>query len=308
MAPAAFWLLFHAAVGGLIGLDLWLGLRRGERMAPREAAGWVALWIASGVGVGYAVSRLSGPGGALLYFSAYAVEYLLSVDNLFVFAAIFQAFRTPPEARPLALYAGIAGAIAMRASFIYGGLLLLEAFSWALFLLGALLVYSGASLWRGREERGDEGRVTGALRRLLPLAPDYSGRRLWVRRGGRLELTPLFLVIATLEATDFVFALDSVPAVLVLTEDFLIAYTSNVMAVVGLRSLYSLVELALLGLPGFDRVLAFVLILLGAATFAEGLGLPLSPYALAALTLASLFAGLLLALLRRRGRSLERYS
>jgi len=276
-------------------------------MGAREGLAWLALWLLAGALVGSVVASLSGPGGALLYFSSYAVEYMLSVDNLLVFAAIFQALGTPRELRPLALYAGIMGAVLMRASFIYGGLLLLEAFWWALPALGLLLTYTGWALWRGEGGRDRAGGILGWLRARLPLAQGSTGSRLLVRQEGRIRATPLLLAILALEATDFIFALDSVPAVLVLTEDLLIAYTSNVMAVVGLRSIYSLVELALLRLPDLNRLLGLVLIFLGLSTIAEGLGLPISVYLLAAATLAALLLGLALALLRsRRGRSLAR--
>ncbi len=168
------------------------------------------------------------------------VEKALSVDNLFVFLLIFTYFKTPREYQHRALYVGILGALIFRGLFIASGLALIDLFSWVVYIFGAFLIFSGARIAfeRGIEVSPERNILLRLARRYLPLTPDYEGRRLFVRRKNLLYATPLFIVILVIETTDIIFAVDSVPAVLAITRDPFIAYSSNIFAILGLRALY----------------------------------------------------------------------
>jgi len=184
---------------------------------------------------------MRGPEPALAFLTAYLIEKSLSVDNIFVFAVIFSYFGVSAAYQHRVLFWGILGAIITRATFILAGVQLLEKFHFSIYVFGLLLLYTGIRLLqRGDEEHVHPERnpVVRFVRRWLPVTDDYSGAAFVIRRGNRWMVTPLFLVLVTVETTDIMFAVDSIPAVLAITSDLFIAYTSNIFAILGLRALY----------------------------------------------------------------------
>jgi tellurite resistance protein TerC len=178
---------------------------------------------------------------SLEFITGYLVEEALSVDNLFVFILLFKYFKVPPEQERTVLFWGILGALVMRGAFILLGVSLVKRFEWILYLLGAFLIYSGIQLMReGEEEQVDPSRnfALRLARKFLPISQDFEGSRFMVRQEGRLSMTPLFIVLLVVETTDILFATDSIPAILAISRDPFIVYTSNVFAILGLRSLF----------------------------------------------------------------------
>lgn len=273
--PFWFWIVYHLAIAIFIGIDLWEGVRRKHSMTYKEAGKWVATWITIGVAFGLLVLFIANPEAAGLYYAAYVVEYSLSMDNIFVFAIIFSYFAVPMMAQPVVLYVGILSAIVMRALFIYGGLWLIEQYHWMIFVFGAVLIVSGLRLLKGTEEHVDPGKnpVVRAAKRFLPLADYYDGVKFFVRSkgGGKLLFTPLILTLLAIETTDLIFAFDSVPAVIAITMNFFIAYTSNISAILGLRSLYFLIAITMFKFKYVGKGLAAILVFLGIKLFLSGL-------------------------------------
>jgi tellurite resistance protein TerC len=284
-----FWVLvgFHVFLGLMLALDLGVFQRRAHVVGMREAAIWTAIWVALALVFALGIARYwprwnpeeadLGPVRAVEFLTAYLVEQSLSVDNLFVFLVIFRYFGVPEVLRHRVLFWGIIGAVLMRAAFIVAGAALLEAFHWMMYVFGAFLLYTAYKLARSVEEKIDPGRnpVLRLARRVLPVVDDYESPRFWVRRGGRWFATPLPLVLLVVESTDVVFAVDSIPAVFGVSRDAFIVYTSNIFAVVGLRSLYFLLA-NLLGMFRYLNVgLAFVLGFVGLKMIVEE---PLHPF------------------------------
>jgi tellurite resistance protein TerC len=205
------------------------------RRAVLVSAGWVAAAVVFG---GILIAWLGG-GPGQEYFTAYLVEKALSIDNVFVFALLFQAFAVPAGYQHRVLFAGIAGALALRAGFIAAGATMLEHLSWAGYLFGALLLAAAVRMARGGEPAdARHGIILRALRKVMPVSDGYDGGRFLTRAGGKLAATPLLAVLVVIETTDVVFAVDSIPAALGVTTDMFIVFTSNAFAVLGLRALY----------------------------------------------------------------------
>ncbi len=234
------WSAFAVVVLGILALDLLVIRRRTRAVSVREALAWSAVWILLAVGFGAGVYATRGARPALEYFTAYLVEESLSIDNLFVFLVLFAHFGVPEAHRHKVLFWGILGALAMRLAFIVAGVSLLHAVHAVIYLFGGILVVSGLRM--GRPEGADLDPTAHPLlrlvRRLMPVTERFEGDRFFVRRASRWLATPLFVVLVMVEVTDLVFALDSIPAVLGISRDPFIIYTSNVFAVLGLRSLF----------------------------------------------------------------------
>ncbi|HXY50415.1 MAG TPA: TerC family protein [Terriglobales bacterium] len=234
-----FWILFNLFVLTMLALDLGLLNRSAHTVGFREAAGWSAMWI--GLAAAFAVVELfwHGRTASLEFVTGYVIELSLSVDNLFVFLVIFRYFKVPSEHQHKVLYWGILGALVMRGVFILAGVGLIRRFYWVVYLFGTLLIYSGIKLLRQGEDevRPERNPVLRAFRRWMPVTEDYVGGKFWVRQPG-LYATPLVVVLLMVETTDILFAVDSIPAVLAITLNAFIVYTSNVFAVLGLRSMY----------------------------------------------------------------------
>jgi len=258
------WGVFFALVLALLGVDLGLLHRRERRIGFREALAGSILWTLVGLGFNAWVWLAHGRGPGLEFLAAYVIERALSFDNIFVFVVIFQYFTVPEDLQHRVLYWGILGALLSRGLFIALGTALLARFAWLIPVLGALLVYTGIKILSGKETevRPEGNPVVRLFQRFVPLTSRLHGRRFLAREGGRLVATPLALVLVVVEATDVVFAIDSIPAVFGVTRDSFIAFTSNIFAILGLRALYFL----LAGLMdrfvylnyGLGAVLAFV--------------------------------------------------
>jgi tellurite resistance protein TerC len=234
-----FWILFNLFVLAMLALDLGVLNRWAHTVSFREAAGWSAMWI--GLAAAFAVVELlwHGRTASLEFVTGYVIELSLSVDNLFVFLVIFRFFKVPSQHQHRVLYWGILGALVMRGAFILAGVGLIRRFYWVVYFFGALLIYSGIKLLRQGEEevRPERNPVLRAFGRWMPVTEDYVGGKFWVRQPG-LYATPLVVVLLMVETTDILFALDSIPAVLAITLNPFIVYTSNVFAILGLRSMY----------------------------------------------------------------------
>jgi tellurite resistance protein TerC len=235
-----FWIVFNAVILLLLLLDLAV-VNRSYRVIPfRQALLMSALWIGLAMAFAVFVHEWLGATKALEFVTGYLLEEALSVDNLFVFILLFAYFKVPPEEEKTVLFWGIIGALIMRGSFIWAGVALVQRFHWILDAFGVFLIWTGFQLMRKGEEQQDPSRniVLKACRRFLPLTETYEQKQFFLRREGKTFATPLLVVLLVVETTDILFATDSIPAILAITRDSFIVYTSNVFAILGLRSLY----------------------------------------------------------------------
>lgn len=236
------WAVFAAAVTVMLALDLGVFHRRAHVVGLREAAIWSAVWIALSLAFNVVVYHWRGSEAGLQFLTAYLIEKSLSVDNIFVFVLVFSYFAVPAAYQHRVLFWGVLGALVMRGVLIAAGVVLIEKFHWIIYLFGAFLIFTGWRMARhpGHEIHPEANPVVRLARRFFPVHPGYEGQRFFIRQGGQLLATPLFLVLLIVESTDLVFAIDSIPAVLAISTDPFIVYTSNVFAILGLRALYFL--------------------------------------------------------------------
>jgi len=234
-----FWILFNLFVVAMLALDLGVFHRRAHEVRFREALAWSAMWILLAATFAAIIYFWHGRVPALEFVTGYTIELSLSVDNLFVFLLIFRYFRVPSEDQHKVLFWGIIGALLMRAIFILVGVSLIRRFHWIVYAFGALLVYSGIRLFTeaGSEVHPEKNPVLRLFRRWVPVTQDYHAGKFFVRQPALLA-TPLLVVLLVVETTDLLFAVDSIPAVLAITLNAFIVYTSNVFAILGLRSMY----------------------------------------------------------------------
>ena len=263
-----FWILFNLFALGMLALDLLVFHRSGRAVRPREALAWSALWIGLAAAFAGLVFFWQGRQVALEFVTGYILELSLSVDNLFLFLVIFRYFSVPERYQHSVLFWGVLGAMLTRGFFILAGVGLIHRFHWILYLLGALLIYSGIRLGFTGEHQIDPATnpAVKVLRRWMPVTDEYEGGRFLVRgwKGNPgLYATPLLIVLAVIETTDVLFAVDSIPAVLAVTLNAFIVYTSNVFAILGLRSLYFAVSGLMKAFRFLHYGLALVLILVG---------------------------------------------
>lgn len=258
------WIGFIAFVLACIALDLGILRRRPRPVKLFEAAAWSALWFSLAMLFAGALWRWRGHEDAAQFAAGYFIELSLSLDNLLVIALIFAAFKTPPEFQHRVLVFGILGALVMRGVMIGVGAELVRNFEWVLYVFGAFLVFAGLKLLfeHKGEVRPEKNPVLRLVRKVFPVAVDFDGQKFFTRLNGRLALTPLALVLVLIETSDLIFAVDSVPAVFSVTRSAFIVFTSNVFAILGLRSLYFLLAGALGCFRylkiGLSIVLAFV--------------------------------------------------
>jgi tellurite resistance protein TerC len=263
-----YWILFNVFALGLLVFDLRVVHRRGKVIRSREALGWSLLYVAL-AGVFAAILFVwQGHQAALEFVTGYVVELSLSVDNLFVFLVIFKYFAVPEEQQHNVLFWGILGALVMRGVFIGAGVGLIQRFHWVLFIFGGLLVYSGIRLCFAGEHQVDPGKnpLVKVLRRFVPVTDQYQGGKFFVRNPqdkASLYATPLLVVLLVIETTDVLFAVDSIPAILAITLNAFIVYTSNVLAIMGLRSMYFAVSGLIKVFRFLHYGLALVLVLVG---------------------------------------------
>ena len=239
MNDLRFWVLFNVFVLVMLALDLGFLHRSAHVVKSREALGWSALWIALAAAFAAVVYFWMGHTATLEFVTGYVLELSLSVDNLFIFLLIFRYFRVPAEYQHKVLLWGILGALVMRGVFIVAGVGLIRRFHWIIYAFGALLVYSGIKLFSQKDAKfqPDKNPALRLLRRFMPVTEDYEGGKFFVRRPA-LYATPLLVVLLVVETTDVLFTADSIPAVLAITLNAFIVYTSNVFAILGLRSMY----------------------------------------------------------------------
>jgi tellurite resistance protein TerC len=235
---ALIWILFNVFVAAMLALDLGVFHRRAQPLKLRQALIWSGLWIALAAAFAALLYIWQGHTAALEFSTGYVIELSLSADNLFIFLLIFRYFNLPEPLQYRVLFWGIIGAIAMRAAFIFAGVGLIRRFHWVIYLFGLFLIYTGLRLLfqRGAKVHPDKNPVIRVFRRIIPVTDDASGK-FFVRRD-RLHATPLLLVLLFIETTDLIFAIDSIPAVLAITLNTFIVYTSNIFAILGLRSLF----------------------------------------------------------------------
>ena len=240
------WVGFNVFVLAMLAVDLFVFHKEAHEVASAEAATWTVVWVALALLFGAGVYAFMGRDAGLEYFAGYLIEKALSVDNIFVFVLIFGFFRVPLRYQHRVLFWGILGALVMRGVMIVAGAYLIQQFHWVIYLFGAFLVFTGIRMATQIEHDIDleSNVVIRIVRRLLPVTATYHGQKFFVREevGGTLRLaaTPLFVVLALVETTDLIFAVDSIPAIFAVTQDPFIVYSSNVFAILGLRALYFL--------------------------------------------------------------------
>jgi tellurite resistance protein TerC len=239
-----YWVGFLVFVLAMLVLDLGVFHRQAHVVKVKEALAWSLVWVFLAACFGGVVYYAFGSERALEFAAGYVIEKALSVDNLFVFVVLFGAFKVPQVSQHRVLFWGVLGALVMRAAFIAAGSVLLERFHWLMYLFGAFLLFTAFKLAR-ENAKGEEapespldGRAYRVIKRLVPTSSSLDGERFFTRQNGKLLATPLFVVLILVEITDLVFAVDSIPAVFAVTEDPFIVFTSNVFAILGLRSLY----------------------------------------------------------------------
>ena len=259
------WISFTAVILIMLVLDLGVFHRQAHTVSLREAAIMSAVWIALALLFNVGVFMWYGTQRGLEFFTGYIIEKALSVDNLFVFVMVFAYFSVPPALHHWVLFWGILGALLMRGLFIIIGAALLQQFHWIMYIFGGFLVYTGIKFMvQGDEEvQPDRNPLFRLFKRIMPIVPEYRGSRFFVVEMGRRHATPLALVVLTVEVTDLIFAIDSIPAVFAVTRDPFIVYTSNIFAILGLRALYFLIA-GVMGLFHYLKIgLALVLMFVG---------------------------------------------
>lgn len=260
-----FWIFFNVFVLLMLALDLGVFNRKAHEISIKEAMIWTVVWITLAMCFNVLIYYWQGEVKALEFFTGYVIEKSLSVDNIFVFVLIFSYFKTPSIHQHKILFWGIIGALIMRAAFIFAGVALLEKFHWTIYVFGAILIFTGYKMLVQKEKKiePEKNPVIKLFRRIMPVTNELHDGKFFVNLKGKLFATPLFLVLLLVETTDLIFAVDSIPAILAVTQDQFIVYTSNVFAILGLRSLY----FALAGMIDKFRYLsaglAFILIFVG---------------------------------------------
>jgi len=237
-----FWIGFIAFVLAMLAIDLGVFHREAHEVRPKEAAIWTTIWVALALAFAGGLYSLYGHEVSLTFLTGYVIEESLSIDNIFVIVLIFEFFRVPKICQHRVLFYGILGALVMRGIFIGLGAVLLAKFHWILYVFGAMLVFTGIRMAFKSDEEfdGNDNPIVRMVRRFLPLSRDYHGKRFFVIEAGRRVATPLLLVLILVEFTDLVFAVDSIPAIFGVTRDPFLVFTSNIFAILGLRSLYFL--------------------------------------------------------------------
>ena len=239
-SPGWMWVAFNIFVLGMLALDLGVLHRRAHEVSLKEALAWSGVWIALALLFALGVHVWYGSQPALEFLTGYLIEKSLSVDNIFVFVLIFSYFRVPARYQHKVLFWGILGALVLRAIFIFAGIALLQRLHWIIYVFGGLLILTGIkmAMEKDKEIHPDKNPVLRLFRRLVPVTEEYHADRFFVKQVGHYAATPLFVVLLVVETTDVIFAVDSIPAILAITVEPFLVYTSNVFAILGLRALY----------------------------------------------------------------------
>lgn len=239
-ANSTFWIGFNLFVLLMLALDLGVFNRKAHVVSVKEALTWSGVWICLSLIFNGLIYHWFGEAKAVEFFTGYVIEKSLSVDNIFVFVLVFRYFQIPSIYQHKILFWGILGALVMRVIFIFAGVALIEKFHWTIYLFGAFLIYTGYKMFTEQDKKiePEKNPVIKFFRRVMPVTSDLRGDKFFVSENGKKYATPLFLVLILIETTDLIFAVDSIPAILAVTQDRFIVYTSNVFAILGLRSLY----------------------------------------------------------------------
>src|ERR1700730_2772589 len=271
MGTPLLWVGFNLFVLASIALDLGVFNRRLHKVSLREAGFFSLLWVALSILFGVGILHYSGKQAGLEFFTGYLIEKALSVDNLFLFLVIFRTFAVDERFQNRMLEWGIVGALVMRGVMILAGAELIQRFSWVLYLFGAFIVYAGIHMLFVKKEavHPEKSFIFRFASKHLRVTHDYKGEHFFVRSGGKLYATPLFLVLVVVEITDITLAIDSIPAIFGITQDPFIVYTSNVFAILGLRAMYFLLAGVLTRLRFLTVGLSFVLTFIGAKMIAH---------------------------------------
>ena len=262
---AWFWIGFHIVVGTILALDLGIVGKTSHKISLKEALTWTSIWVSVALLFNLFIYFRWETEFALEFLTGYVIEYSLSVDNIFVFILIFSSFSIPAEYQHKVLFWGIIGAVVMRAIFIFAGVALINRFHWIVIIFGGFLVVSGIKmLFPQKGEVHPEGNIVlRTAKKFMRVTENFHGDKFFVKKEGKRYATPLFLTLLVIESTDLIFAVDSIPAILAVSHDQFIVYTSNIMAILGLRSLY----FAISGIMEYFRFLkvglAFVLTFVG---------------------------------------------
>jgi tellurite resistance protein TerC len=261
-----FWIIFNVFVFTMLALDLGVFNRKAHTPSFKEAGIWSAIWIALALLFNLGVYIWLGPQFGIEFLTGYLIEYSLSVDNIFVFVLIFTSFAVPSQYQHRVLFWGVLGALVLRGVLIFAGAALIERFHWVLYIFGAFLVFAGIRMFRSESEEAidlENNRILKFVRRFIPVTNTYQGQLFFVYEQGQRMATPLFMVLILVEFTDVLFALDSIPAIFAVTREPFIVYTSNVFAIMGLRSLYFLLAGVVQKFVYLRYGLAFILTFVG---------------------------------------------
>lgn len=264
--PLWVWLAFIGAVLGMLALDLGVFHRKAHTVSVREAATWSAVWVALSLAFAALVYFWQGPDKGLEFLTGYLIEKSLAVDNIFVFVLVFSFFATPQIYQHRVLFWGVIGALIMRGIMIFLGAALIEQFHWILYVFGGLLLLTGVRMLFQKHDADVDLNKNPAVRlarRLFRVSDDYDGQKFFTVKNGVRMATPLFLVLIFIEATDLVFAVDSIPAIFAITTDPFIVFTSNVLAILGLRSMYFLLANVVHRFVYLKTGLSFILVFIG---------------------------------------------
>lgn len=267
-----FWIVFNIFVFSMLALDLGVFNRKAHTPSFREAGIWSAVWIALALLFNLGIYIWMGPKFGTEFLTGYLIEYSLSVDNIFVFVLLFSAFAVPPQYQHRVLFWGVLGALILRGILIFAGAALIERFHWILYIFGAFLIFAGIRMFRSEGEETidlENNRILKFVRRFIPVTNSYHGQLFFIYEQGQRMATPLFMVLVLVEFTDLLFALDSIPAIFAVTREPFIVYTSNVFAIMGLRSLYFLLAGVVQKFVYLRYGLAFILTFVGFKILSE---------------------------------------
>jgi tellurite resistance protein TerC len=297
-----FWIAFNAFVLGMLALDLGVFHRKAHAVTMREAGIWSAVWVALALAFNAGLYFVWGAEPALQFLTGYLIEKSLSVDNVFVFVMLFSFFAVPEKYQHRVLFWGVLGALVMRGVFIMAGAYMLQQFHWIIYVFGAILLITGIKMARRVEAYDPSSNpVLKLARRLLPLTDRYHGQKFWVKEAGKWVATPLFLVLLLVEATDLLFAIDSIPAIFAVTQEPFLVYTANVFAILGLRAMYFLLAGVVHRFVYLKYGLAAVLVFVGAKMML--VDVYKVPVVASLAVIAVLIGGAIVVSLRRGGRA-----
>jgi tellurite resistance protein TerC len=280
MSQTALWIGFNVFIIIMLALDLGVFNRRDHVIKVREALLWSLFWVVLSLLLNLGIYYYRGTEVALQFLTGYIIEKSLSIDNIFVFLMIFTYFRVPPHYQHRVLFFGILGAIVFRAIFIFAGVALIRQFHWIIYVFGAFLIFTGFKMVteKDKEIHPEKNPVLILFRKLFPVTHDFIGHKFFATIDGKFHATPLFIVVLVIETSDIIFAVDSIPAILAITSDPFIVYTSNIMAILGLRALYFALSAAMGIFHYIHYGLSAILVLVGVKMVVSGFGIKIPIY------------------------------